>query len=207
MWLIVTLITCVMIQLETATSFPPSPPTISLPLPSCWGMWAFMTMPHWQRHITYMPRRHQLHRPYTTHVDHAMLITCRIPSWPQHVNIHHATSMPPCQPLPHQPRHPNDESLTMGHEKRRRRRWDEEEVWRRWDNVKHSGRGRTMWATSKAMSSSYIDADNDASHRDGHRDACHIDPNANHINREDDPSHISCVDGGRDLSFLLLLLL
>jgi hypothetical protein len=32
----------------------------------------------------------------------------------------------------------------MEHEKRRRRRWDEEEVWRRWDNVKDSGRGRTM---------------------------------------------------------------
>ena len=125
MWLIVTLITCVTIQLETATSFPPSPPTISLPLPSCWGMWAFTTTPRWQRHITYMPRRHRLHRPHATHVDHATSTTHRIPSWPQHVNVHHATSTPPCQPLPHQPCHPNDESLMMGHEKRRRTRWDE----------------------------------------------------------------------------------
>ena len=45
----------------------------------------------------------------------------------------------------------------------------------------------------EAMSaSSYLDADNDASHRDGHRNACHVNPQlCQRVDGQDDASHVN----------------
>jgi len=75
MWLIITVVTCVTIEFHITflcSHHQPQVPT--LPLPSCWGMWAFTTMPCW---------------PHATHINY-------VPCWPH--ATYHATLMPPRQP-------------------------------------------------------------------------------------------------------------
>jgi len=84
MWLIITVVTCVMIEFHITFSCSHHQPQVpTLPLPLCWGMWAFTTTPH---------------QPHTTHVNY-------VPHWPHHVDhMPHTTSM---STTPHQRRHNN----------------------------------------------------------------------------------------------------
>jgi len=168
MWLIITVVTCVMIQFHITFSCSHHQPQVpTLPLPSCWGMWAFMTTPHWP-HATY-----HIDVDHTTSTPPQQPPPCQL----RHMDVDHptlisATTHRHCHNNPHHVNHATSTSATYPNNNRtwERTREEEDEEEMGW------GGGGMKWRRGQDSMShiSYVDADNDISHRDGHGDAHHI---------------------------------
>ena len=168
MWLIITVVTCVMIQFHITFSCSHHQPQVpTLPLPSCWWMWAFTTTPRRPHHIDHMP-----HATYHVDVDHATLT----PPWQPpphqlcHMDVNHPTLI---LATTHWHCHNNYTTSTSTTYPNNNRTWEWTQEEEDEEEMGWGGGGMKQRRGQDSMSHiSYVDTDNNISHGDAHHVPC-----------------------------------